>query len=204
MIFKKTSSLQGIYPIGIMNRFILSPTYTARYSFGTSSSFDAACLALLTPTLRTTLKFKNLHLIYEFLLTTFSSQVSTLTTMGFHLPSIRKASVAANQASSKAVDVPKGYLAVYVGEKMKRFVIPVSYLNQPSFQDLLSQAVEEFGYAHPMSGGVTHVYTTLSFIEALKTTPHEEQFGYDHPMGGLTIPCSEEFLQHITCRLNGQ
>ncbi|RDX69864.1 hypothetical protein CR513_50966, partial [Mucuna pruriens] len=69
---------------------------------------------------------------------------------GYHLPGIRKLSFAANQASSKAVDVPNGYLAVYVGEKMKRFVIPVSYLNQPSFQHLLSQAVEEFGNDHPM------------------------------------------------------
>ncbi|RZB74092.1 Auxin-induced protein 6B [Glycine soja] len=72
--------------------------------------------------------------------------------MGFRLPGIRKALFAANQASSKAVDAPKGYLAVYVGEKMKRFVIPVLYLNQPSFQDLLSHAEEEFGYEHPMGG----------------------------------------------------
>ena len=43
----------------------------------------------------------------------------------------------------KSVDVPKGHLAVYVGEKMKRFLIPVSYLNQSSFQDLLGQAEEE-------------------------------------------------------------
>nr|KYP45030.1 Auxin-induced protein 15A [Cajanus cajan] len=35
---------------------------------------------------------------------------------------------------------------------MKRFMIPVSYLNQPSFQDLLSQAEDEFGYDHPMGG----------------------------------------------------
>jgi len=34
----------------------------------------------------------------------------------------------------KGLDVPEGYLAVYVGEKMKRFVIPITYLNQPSFQ----------------------------------------------------------------------
>ncbi|KAG5007920.1 hypothetical protein JHK82_025849 [Glycine max] len=72
--------------------------------------------------------------------------------MGFHLPSIRRALFAANQVSSKTVDVPKGYLAAYVGDKMKRFVIPVSYLNQPSFQELLSQAEEEFGYDHPMGG----------------------------------------------------
>jgi SAUR family protein len=28
---------------------------------------------------------------------------------------------------------------------MKRFVVPVSYLDQPSFQDLLRKAEEEFG-----------------------------------------------------------
>jgi SAUR family protein len=43
---------------------------------------------------------------------------------------------------------------VYVGEEMKRFVIPVSYLNQISFQDLLSQSEEQFGFDHPM-GGIT-------------------------------------------------
>ncbi|KAK7258009.1 hypothetical protein RIF29_32385 [Crotalaria pallida] len=72
--------------------------------------------------------------------------------MGFRLPSIKRASFTANQASTKVGDVPKGYVAVYVGERMKRFVIPISYLNQPSFQDLLRQAEEEFGYDHPMGG----------------------------------------------------
>jgi len=75
--------------------------------------------------------------------------------MGFRFPGIiRRASFSANRAASKAVDVPKGYLAVYVGEKQTRHVIPVSYLSQPSFQDLLSQAEEEFGYDHP-KGGLT-------------------------------------------------
>ncbi|XP_057456519.1 auxin-induced protein 15A-like [Lotus japonicus] len=72
--------------------------------------------------------------------------------MGFHLHAIRRASFTAIQGSSKSAKVPKGYLAVYVGEKQKRFVIPLSYLNQPSFQDLLCQSEEEFGYEHPMGG----------------------------------------------------
>ncbi|QCE05356.1 auxin-induced protein 6B-like [Vigna unguiculata] len=66
--------------------------------------------------------------------------------MGFRLPGSKKTIFAVSEASSKAVNAPKGYLAVYVGEKMKRLMIPVSYLNQPSFQDLLSRAEEEFGY----------------------------------------------------------
>ncbi|MCD9559569.1 Auxin-responsive protein saur20 [Datura stramonium] len=55
--------------------------------------------------------------------------------------------------SSTSGGVPKGHCAVYVGEgQKKRFVVPVSYLNQPSFQDLLAQAEEEFGFDHPMGG----------------------------------------------------
>ncbi|KAJ9189631.1 hypothetical protein P3X46_000900 [Hevea brasiliensis] len=79
--------------------------------------------------------------------------------MGFRLPVIllskqilRRFSYA-NQTASVAMDVPKGYLAVYVGGKQKkRFVIPISYLNKSSFQELLIQAEEEFGYDHPMGG----------------------------------------------------
>ncbi|XP_057751757.1 auxin-induced protein 15A-like [Arachis stenosperma] len=71
--------------------------------------------------------------------------------MAFRIPGIRRAT---SFSTSKGTNVPKGYLAVYVGDKMKRFVIPVSYLNQPSFQELLCQAEEEFGYDHP-TGGLT-------------------------------------------------
>ncbi|MCD7467137.1 hypothetical protein HAX54_004411 [Datura stramonium] len=39
-------------------------------------------------------------------------------------------------------------------EQRKRFVIPISFLSEPLFQDLLSQADEEFGFDHPM-GAVT-------------------------------------------------
>ncbi|XP_020972588.1 auxin-induced protein 15A-like [Arachis ipaensis] len=76
----------------------------------------------------------------------------------------KKASFNSNQASSKALEVPKGYLAVYVGENMKRFVIPISYLNQTSFQELLSQAEEEFGYDHPM-GGLTIPCSEETFLD---------------------------------------
>ncbi|ESQ50873.1 hypothetical protein EUTSA_v10023002mg [Eutrema salsugineum] len=58
--------------------------------------------------------------------------------------------------------VPKGHVAVYVGEQVdkKRFVVPISYLNHPLFRYFLRCA--------------------------------EEEFGFNHPMGGLTIPCKEE------------
>ncbi|XVF45423.1 hypothetical protein PTKIN_Ptkin02bG0204700 [Pterospermum kingtungense] len=53
---------------------------------------------------------------------------------------------------ARAKKVPKGYFAVYVGENQKRFVIPVSFLNRPLFQDLLGLSEEEFGYNHPTGG----------------------------------------------------
>ncbi|TMW80521.1 hypothetical protein EJD97_018798 [Solanum chilense] len=57
--------------------------------------------------------------------------------------------------SSATRDIPKGHFVVYVGEmQKKRFVIPISFLSEPLFHDLLSQSEEEFGFDHPM-GGVT-------------------------------------------------
>ncbi|CAL5212554.1 unnamed protein product [Lathyrus oleraceus] len=71
--------------------------------------------------------------------------------MGFR-SIMRRTSFSRTQGSTKGSEVPKGYLAVYVGDKMSRFVIPVSYLNQPLFQELLNKAEQEFGYDHPMGG----------------------------------------------------
>ncbi|KAK1572336.1 hypothetical protein Q3G72_031010 [Acer saccharum] len=80
--------------------------------------------------------------------------------MGFRLPRIvqakkllRQSPFTSSQSPTMATDVPKGHLGVYVGESQRnRFVIPVSFLNHSSFQDLLNQAEEEFGFDHPMGG----------------------------------------------------
>ncbi|RVW93206.1 Auxin-induced protein 15A [Vitis vinifera] len=81
--------------------------------------------------------------------------------MGFRLPGIFTA-----EQGAEARNVPKGYLAVYVVEAQKqRFVVPISYLKKnPSFQNLLSQAEEEFGFDHPM-GGITIPCTEEAFID---------------------------------------
>ncbi|XP_028802282.1 auxin-responsive protein SAUR50-like [Neltuma alba] len=42
--------------------------------------------------------------------------------------------------------VPKGCLAVCVGEEMKRFIIPTEYLSHHAFHVLLREAEEEFGF----------------------------------------------------------
>ncbi|PIN07135.1 hypothetical protein CDL12_20304 [Handroanthus impetiginosus] len=68
-------------------------------------------------------------------------------------------------SEKRSAEVPKGHCAVYVGEnEKKRFVIPVSYLNHPSFQELLYQAEEEFGFHHPM-GGLTIPCSEDIFID---------------------------------------
>lgn len=57
--------------------------------------------------------------------------------------------------SKRTVITSKGFLAVYVGEdqvQKKRYLVPVSYLNQPSFQALLKKSEEEFGFDHSMGG----------------------------------------------------
>nr|GEU41252.1 auxin responsive SAUR protein [Tanacetum cinerariifolium] len=67
-------------------------------------------------------------------------------------------------------DVPKGHLAVYVGQNEKRrFVVPIAYLEQPLFQNLLRQS--------------------------------EDEFGFDHSMGSLTISCQEDEFFEITAQL---
>ncbi|BBH09289.1 SAUR-like auxin-responsive protein family, partial [Prunus dulcis] len=55
---------------------------------------------------------------------------------------LRRGSLFANRAAStSAIGVPKGFLAVYVGEsEKKRYMVPISFLSQPSFQELLSKA----------------------------------------------------------------
>ncbi|KAJ4833305.1 hypothetical protein Tsubulata_004332 [Turnera subulata] len=96
--------------------------------------------------------------------------------MGIRLPSLMpsvkqilkgKLVLARNQSDN----VPKGHIAVYVGDQMykKRFVVPITFLSHPSFQDLLNRA--------------------------------EEEFGFDYPTGGLTIPCREDAFLSLASRL---
>ncbi|RAL50624.1 hypothetical protein DM860_015771 [Cuscuta australis] len=64
-------------------------------------------------------------------------------------------------------EVPKGHFAVYVGMgEKKRYVLPISYLKNHSFQELLCQAEEEFGFDHPM-GGLTIPCPEDSFLDII-------------------------------------
>ncbi|KAJ9189636.1 hypothetical protein P3X46_000905 [Hevea brasiliensis] len=77
---------------------------------------------------------------------------------------MHRSALAANKATSRSSSRPKGYLAVYVGEtEEKRFVVPISFLKEPSFQDLLNKAEEEHAFDHPM-GGLTIPCREETFI----------------------------------------
>ncbi|XP_016491284.1 auxin-induced protein X10A-like [Nicotiana tabacum] len=70
---------------------------------------------------------------------------------------------------SKQVSVPKGHLAVYVGEKIDdtcRVVVPVIYFNHPLFADLLREAEMTYGYNH--SGGI-QIPCRISEFENVKS-----------------------------------
>lgn len=65
--------------------------------------------------------------------------------------------------------VPKGHLAVYVGQKdgeLHRVLVPVIYFNHPLFGELLKQAEEEFGFHH--EGGIT-IPCRFTEFERVKT-----------------------------------
>ncbi|RZC92683.1 hypothetical protein C5167_026979 [Papaver somniferum] len=90
---------------------------------------------------------------------------TSLTTMGIGLRSMALQSKHILKRASSVVDVPKGHCVVYVGETEKKsFIVPVSYLNHPAFQDLLSRAEEEFGFDHPM-GGLTIPCKVSAFVD---------------------------------------
>ncbi|CAI9103647.1 OLC1v1002170C1 [Oldenlandia corymbosa var. corymbosa] len=76
-----------------------------------------------------------------------------------------------NGGKTESSDVPKGQLAVYVGQKdgdFQRVFVPVIYFNHPLFGQLLREAEEEFGYNHP---------------------------------GAITIPCRISEFEHVQTRI---
>ncbi|KAD4982001.1 hypothetical protein E3N88_18672 [Mikania micrantha] len=66
---------------------------------------------------------------------------------------ILKRSLSNGSRTPSSMDIQRGYFAIYIGEQeKKRFVVPVSLLSEPIFQELLHRVEEEFGYNHPMGG----------------------------------------------------
>ncbi|KAI4346381.1 hypothetical protein L6164_007279 [Bauhinia variegata] len=53
------------------------------------------------------------------------------------------------EVEAKKIRTPKGHFVVYVGIEMRRFVVPMSYLKNPTFQRLLEKAADEHGFDNP-------------------------------------------------------
>ncbi|KAI4382030.1 hypothetical protein MLD38_008042 [Melastoma candidum] len=61
--------------------------------------------------------------------------------------------------------VPRGFLAVYVGQDGRRFLIPAKYLSMPDFRGLMEKAEEEFGFQQ--EGGLRFPCEEEDFEEIL-------------------------------------
>lgn len=82
-------------------------------------------------------------------------------------------------------DVPKGYLAVYVGPELRRFIIPTSYLSHSLFKLLLEKAAEEFGF--DQSGGLTIPCEIETFKYLLNCMENHQQHHDDDSSCKLII-----------------
>lgn len=73
-------------------------------------------------------------------------------------------------------DVPKGYLAVYVGLELRRFIIPTSYLSHSLFKVLLVKVEEEFGFDH--TGALTipcEIETFKFLLQCMENRPNDHE-----------------------------
>lgn len=82
------------------------------------------------------------------------------------------------QSPESPPDVPKGYLAVYVGPELRRFIIPTAYLGHAVFKVLLEKAEEEFGFEH--KGGLTFPCEIETFKYLLKCMETNNNSDNDH------------------------
>ncbi|KAI4356753.1 hypothetical protein L6164_000746 [Bauhinia variegata] len=83
----------------------------------------------------------------------------------------------------KVLAVPKGHLAVYVGQKdgeFHRVLVPVIYFNHPLFGELLKEAEREYGFQHP--GGIT-IPCPFTDFERVKTRIAAGSYGRGRRMG---------------------
>ncbi|GFQ04075.1 auxin-induced protein 6b [Phtheirospermum japonicum] len=95
---------------------------------------------------------------------------------------------------------PSGSLAVYVGPKRTRFVIPTRFLNLPVFVALLQQAEEEFGFQ--TAGGLALPCEPDFFSEILRFLQNDEQrfrwMGLDEFLNNDLSSCKESWSHAFT------
>ncbi|XP_031500703.1 indole-3-acetic acid-induced protein ARG7-like [Nymphaea colorata] len=91
-------------------------------------------------------------------------------TGGQHL---RESLLSDGATANRPTAVPKGYLAVYVGSELRRFVIPTAFLRHAEFRALLARAEEEFGFEH--EGGLTLPCEADEFEELVEAMARRER-----------------------------
>lgn len=77
-------------------------------------------------------------------------------------------------------DVPKGCLAVYVGqgEQQQRFIIPVVYINHPLFEKLLKEAEEEYGFEQKGTITIPCQVSVFQYVQDLIDREQHESHGH--------------------------
>ncbi|KAM1141084.1 auxin-induced protein 15A-like [Malus sylvestris] len=75
-------------------------------------------------------------------------------------------------------DVPRGHLVVYVGEDCKKFIIKVTLLNHPLFQELLDLAEEVFQLATNTKLWIP--CNEYIFISVLRCISYELDLGFHY------------------------
>lgn len=106
-----------------------------------------------------------------------SSKTTTSTTAATSSKSIkflkRTLSISENSAREASSNVvPKGYLAVSVGEELKRYIIPTEYLSHRAFHILLREAEEEFGFQQT---GVLRIPCEVAVFECILKLVEEKK-----------------------------
>ncbi|CAF1698103.1 unnamed protein product [Brassica oleracea var. botrytis] len=98
------------------------------------------------------------------------------------------------QSPEPPVDVPRGYLAVYVGPELRRFIIPTSYLGHSLFKVLLEKAEEEFGF--DQSGALTIPCEVETFKFLVKCMENNSKDHHpDDGSAGDAVAAMEECTQ---------
>lgn len=86
-----------------------------------------------------------------------------------------KKTLSFSNAWAQSTGVPKGFLAVCVGEEMKRFVIPTDFLHHKAFQVLLREAEEEYGFRQE---GVLRIPCQVAAFERILEMVQKKKEGF--------------------------
>ncbi|CAJ1972295.1 unnamed protein product [Sphenostylis stenocarpa] len=95
---------------------------------------------------------------------TANTTVATTTTTSKSMRFLKRTLSLSEREGGSSNGVPKGYLAVCVGEELKRFIIPTEYLGHQAFQMLLREAEEEFGFQQT---GVLRIPCEVAVFESI-------------------------------------